>query len=67
MQYLEIMLIYFVIGCLWAIWLEGFTTRNLEDPYNKPCVNRERVIHIFFWPVTLAIFLHSFLSDLFKK
>jgi uncharacterized SAM-binding protein YcdF (DUF218 family) len=67
MQYLEIMLIYFFIGCLWAIWLEGFTTRNLEDPYNRPWVNGERVVHIFFWPVTLAVFLCSFLSDLFKK
>ena len=67
MQYLEIMLIYFFIGCLWAIWLEGFTTRNLQEPYNRPWVNGERVIQIFFWPATLAVFLYSFFRDLFEK
>lgn len=63
---IEIILLYFLIGCFWSLWLEHFTTKNLEAPYNEPWVQRERLIHIICWPITLVVFLHNFFTGLFK-
>ena len=63
---MQTILLYAIIGVIWAIWLESFTTKNLEAPYNSPWTNSERMVHIIFWPITLFVFLHNFLSDIFK-
>jgi hypothetical protein len=58
--------LYILLGAAWALWLEYFTTKNLEEPYNKPWNNTERVLHFTLWPVTLLVFVHNFLKDLFR-
>lgn len=63
---LEILLLYVLIGCFWAIWLENFTTKYLDDPYNRPWSSSERTIQIAFWPITLLVFLHNFFKDLLR-
>jgi len=66
MVYIDMIGIYVMIGIVWAIWLEFFTTRNLSEPYNKPWVNSERVLHVTLWPITLTVFLYNFFKDLFE-
>lgn len=63
---MQTILLYAIIGIIWSLWLERFTTNQLQAPYNMPWSNTERMVHILFWPVTLLTFLHSFFKDLFK-
>jgi len=63
---MNILLLYIILGGLWAYWLEYFTTENLEEPYNKPWNNTERLFHWALWPVTLLVFVHNFFKDLFR-
>ena len=66
MTNIDIICTYIVLGCAWALWLEYFTVKNLEEPYNQPWTNTERVFHCTLWPVTLIVFIHNFLKDLFR-
>lgn len=63
---MDSIILYTLLGCSWALWLEYFTTRNLETPYNKPWSNTERILHCTLWPVTLIVFIHNFIKDLFR-
>jgi|11_taG_2_1085331.scaffolds.fasta_scaffold12862_6 hypothetical protein len=51
-------LIYTMIGLVWTIFMEVYTTRNLEPPYNKPWNTPERLSHLILWPINLTIFLY---------
>jgi|GEM_PF-1772758 hypothetical protein len=63
---MQTILLYAMIGVVWSFWLERFTTKNLQPPYNNPWTNSERMVHILFWPITLLVFLHNFFTDIFK-
>jgi|11_taG_2_1085331.scaffolds.fasta_scaffold01718_2 hypothetical protein len=66
MTNIDIICTYIVLGCAWALWLEYFTTKYLDDPYNRPWSSSERAIQIAFWPITLLVFLHNFFKDLHR-
>ena len=59
--------LYLIAGFVWAIWLENFTTKELEHPYNQPWETAERVFHSVLWPYSFSVFLYSFLEDFFKN
>jgi len=54
-------MIYLLIGVLWTWWLEWYTTNNLEEPYGKKWIWRERIFHTFLWPISLGIFIYNLL------
>jgi len=58
---------YFFIGGLWCYWLESFTTRELEYPYNAGWTNKERLYHICLWPLTLGVFVWGLIKELIKN
>lgn len=60
-------LIYFILGVMWAEWLEKFTTRNLSGIMAQPFKPLEKILHILLWPVFLLIFLYNFFEEIFKQ
>lgn len=56
--------LYYLIGCLWQLWLEDFTMRNLAGELAKPMKVGEAIMHIILWPVMLGIFLYNFFKSL---
>ncbi len=52
---------YLVIGLIWSLWLEFYTVKSLAMP---DWVWRERFFHIIFWPISLSIFVYTFLKGL---
>ena len=64
---IEIILIYALIGGLWAYWLNNYCSNNLEYPYNLPMSEWELFIHVTLWPLTLSSFLFEFIYDLYKQ
>jgi len=53
---------YVLVGILWSLWLEYYTVRSLQMP---DWIWRERFFHIIFWPISLSIFVYTFLKGLF--
>ena len=45
---------YFVLGFLWAGWLEWFTTSKALQPEWD---NRQRIVQILIWPIAFTVFL----------
>lgn len=56
---------YLFAGAVWCFWLESFTTRELNPPYNMPWTNKERLYHICLWPMTLGVFAWGLCKELF--
>lgn len=56
------MINYVVVGLVWCLWLEYFTTKNGMGTW----VLRERLFHIALWPVSLAIFIIEFIKESMK-
>lgn len=54
------MVSYFILGLLWATWLEWYTSLklNIEWSYST------RILHIITWPIQLLIFLITFFKNL---
>jgi len=50
---------YILIGLLWCLWLEWFTSNKLTGVLGRPWVWRERFFHTLLWPVSLSIFLYN--------
>jgi len=59
--------LYVAVGFIWSLWLENFTTSELQAPYNQPWTNLERLFHITLWVFTFGIFIYNLLSDFFKN
>jgi len=59
-------IIYIVVGCLWAMWLEYYTTNNITGIMGRSWVMRERLFHSILWPVSLPTFLYEFFRYLFE-
>jgi len=58
---------YFIIGVIYSMALETWTTNNLEGRLGQPWTNNERVYHIVLWPLSLSIFVYNFLKEIFKN
>ena len=59
--------LYIAIGVVWAIWLENFTTRELQAPYNQSWTNSERLFHVTLWVYSFGIFIYNFVKYYFKN
>jgi hypothetical protein len=59
--------LYIAIGVVWAIWLETFTTRELQAPYNQSWTNSERLFHVTLWVYSFGIFIYNFVKYYFKN
>lgn len=55
---------YITVGCIWSMWLEYFTTKNLEGEYGQAWTWVERVFHIALWPVSLLTFIVSMIRNM---
>ena len=67
MIFLHSISLYITIGIIWSIWLESFTTRVLQAPYNQPWTNSERLFHITLWVYSFGVFIYNFVKDYFKN
>jgi hypothetical protein len=61
----DFIIIYILIGCLWAWWLEYYTTQN--EVLGRYWVMRERIFHSVLWPVSLLTFLYEFFRYFFDN
>lgn len=58
------MLIYLIIGLLWSLWLEYFTTNNLDtQTLGRPWLWRERIFHTVLWPWSLGTFIYAIYQE----
>ena len=64
---IKISLYYLLAGALWAMWLEYYTVRNLDAPYNQSWSGLERVFHITCWPYSFGLFVFTFIKDFFDN
>tara|TARA_Y100001972_G_scaffold114171_1_gene149544 strand:+ start:275 stop:439 length:165 start_codon:yes stop_codon:yes gene_type:complete len=44
---------YALVGILWCLWLEWFTTTKLDLEWTL----KERIFHAGLWPISLSIFI----------
>ena len=65
MIFLEAFTLYIVLGCVWTIWLEHYTTTELDAPYNQPWTTRERFFHVFVWVGSFGVFVYTLIKDFF--
>ncbi len=59
--------IYLFIGVLYSLLLETYTTNNLEGALGKPWSIREKIYHLLLWPLSMSIFIYTFIDELFKN
>ena len=55
--------IYICVGIIWAVAFEYFCINKLEEPYNAPFVNRERLWHVLVWPFNAGLFLYHLILE----
>jgi len=58
-------ILYIIFGCVWSLWLEWYTVKELEPPYNMPWSTRERLVHLVIWPWSFGLFLYTLFKDFF--
>ena len=51
------MLIYLLLGVCWCLWLEWYSTTQLEPPYNAPWTLKERLFHTLLWVISFSMFV----------
>jgi hypothetical protein len=61
------MLTYLFIGAVWSMWLEYYTTRNLEGLYGSSWVLGERIFHIAVWPYSFLVFLFALIKEFISR
>lgn len=59
-------MIYLIIGCIWAFWLEYYTTNEVNGPMGRPWIMRERLFHLLLWPFSLLTFITEIIRQLWK-
>jgi hypothetical protein len=59
--------LYILCGTIWTAWFETYTIKELPPPYNQDWTNRERIYHITTWPVSLVVFIYSFIKEVMKQ
>ena len=48
------MIIYLILGLLWLMGFERFTTKISDD---IKWSNKERIFHVIAWPVLMVVFI----------
>ena len=48
------MIIYLILGLLWLMGFERFTTKISDD---IKLSNKERIFHVIAWPVLMVVFI----------
>jgi hypothetical protein len=59
-------MIYIGIGLLWTLWLEWYTTNEIDGFMGRPWVWRERLFHISLWPISIGTFVLEIINQLRK-
>ena len=65
MDILQIILVYFLIGAVWCLYMEWYTTTHLEGRYGQPWKNRERWFHTWLWPYSLGTWVLTIIEHWF--
>lgn len=60
-------LVYGLVGIVWARWLEYYTKKHLEGPEGATWATSESLLHTLLWPLSLGIFCVSILIHFFKQ
>ena len=58
---------YLLVGIIWAILLEYYTTRYVEGEAGKPWTWSERCFHWFIWPLSLSVFFVEFFKQVWNN
>jgi|9_EtaG_2_1085328.scaffolds.fasta_scaffold12084_5 hypothetical protein len=53
------MIIYIILGLIWSLWLEYYTTSYIQGEYGSDWSWFERVFHLTLWPYSLIVFLYN--------
>lgn len=56
------MMVYLLIGVLWSMFLEYYTTTHFQGPIGEPFNWRERTFHIGAWPLSLGYFVYTWIK-----
>lgn len=59
-------IVYSIIGIIWSMWLEYYTTNNINGNLGRPWVSRERFFHLCLWPISLGTFIYEFFRYFFE-
>ena len=62
---LQAISLYLILGFIWTLWLENYTTTELEPPYNEPWSMRERFFHVLIWVGSFGVFIYTLIKDFF--
>lgn len=57
------MITYIIVGLMWCAWLEYYTTKH-QLPEARDWSTRERLFNTLLWPVSLGVFVITFLKQL---
>jgi hypothetical protein len=62
------MVIYIIIGLVWTVWLEYYTTTHLDiESSGMKWSFRERIVQIVLWPFNVSVFIITFIKGLGKN
>lgn len=61
------MLVYIIIGLIWAGWLEYYTTSTATELLNRSWTWFERIFHTLFWFISMGVFVYTFITEYFKN
>lgn len=60
------MIEYMLVGLIWAVFLEYLTSKDTFDSPKIEWGNRERVVQVFIWPISMLVFIIEFFKGLWK-
>lgn len=55
---------YIIIGVMWMLWIEYYTTTNTEGKEIERWRWRERIIHMMLWPILLGRFIYVYVQQI---
>ena len=69
MQILSTVNYYLLIGLVWAMWLEYYTTtKKLTEHKDFPeWTNWERFVQVLFWLISVLVFIYHLLKEFRRK
>lgn len=61
------MVVYIIIGLIWAGWLEYCTTSTSMKILNSPWTWFERIFHTLLWFISMGVFVYTFITEYLKR
>ena len=55
------MILYLIVGLVWSMFLEYYTTKYFEGPIGESFNWRERTFHIAAWPLSFGYFIYTWI------